>query len=204
MVSVKAKGGLITGHKISELKDIIPNVDVRVAAINRDENLIIPKGSDTIDKGDEVFFISAKKDIKKVISTIYQYDKGYKNIMIAGGGRIGRRLANSLESKYRIKIIEADKDRCVYLNEKLENSLILHGDSSDSELLEEENIDDESETYELLVSFNLLEQEYGLYIPLDPFFIVGKLVDQGALLIEDDEFDKVQPLIESELEKSSL
>ena len=70
--------------------------------------------------------------------------------------------------------------------------------------LEEDSLDDESETYELLVSFNLLEQEYGLYIPLDPFFIVGKLVGQGALLIEDEEFDKVQPLIESELEKSSL
>jgi len=70
--------------------------------------------------------------------------------------------------------------------------------------LEEENLNEESETYELLVSFNLLEQEYGLYIPLDPFFIVGKLTEQGALLIEDDEFDKVQPLIESELEKSSL
>ena len=70
--------------------------------------------------------------------------------------------------------------------------------------LEEDGIDDESETYELLVSFNLLEQEYGLYIPLDPFFIVGKLIDHGALLIEDDEFDKVQPLIESELEKSSF
>ena len=54
------------------------------------------------------------------------------------------------------------------------------------------------------MSFNLLEQEYGLYIPLDPFFIVGKLIDQGALLVEDDEFDKVQPLIESELEKSSF
>ena len=70
--------------------------------------------------------------------------------------------------------------------------------------LEEDNLNEESETYELLVSFNLLEQEYGLYIPLDPFFIVGKLTSQGALLIEDDEFDKVQPLIESELEKSSL
>ena len=70
--------------------------------------------------------------------------------------------------------------------------------------LEEDGIDEESETYELLVSFNLFEQEYGLYIPLDPFFIVGKLFDQGALLIEDDEFDKVQPLIESELEKSSF
>ena len=70
--------------------------------------------------------------------------------------------------------------------------------------LEEDGLDEESETYELLVSFNLFEQEYGLYIPLDPFFIVGQLTSQGALLIEDDEFDKVQPLIESELEKSSL
>ena len=70
--------------------------------------------------------------------------------------------------------------------------------------LEEDDIEEESETYELLVSFNLLEQEYGLYIPQDPFFIVGELVDQGALLIEDDEFDKVQPLIEAQLEKNNF
>ena len=69
--------------------------------------------------------------------------------------------------------------------------------------LEEESLNEESETYELLVSFNLLEEEYGLYIPLDPFFIVGKLYDQGAILIEDDEFDKIQPLIGHELEKST-
>ena len=69
------------------------------------------------------------------------------------------------------------------------------------EELEEDGLNEDSETYELLVSFNLLEQEYGLYIPLDPFFIVGKLTAQGALLIEDEEFDKVQPLIESELDK---
>ena len=69
--------------------------------------------------------------------------------------------------------------------------------------LEEDHLDDDSETYELLVNFNLLDQEYGLYIPLDPFFIVGKLKDKGAILIENDEFDIVQPLIESEIEKSS-
>ena len=70
--------------------------------------------------------------------------------------------------------------------------------------LEEDDQNEESETYELLVNFNLLEQEYGLYIPLDPFFIVGKITDHGAILIENDEFDKVQPLIESELEKTSF
>ena len=55
----------------------------------------------------------------------------------------------------------------------------------------------------MLVNFNLFDQEYGLYIPLDPFFIVGKLKDKEVLLVEDDEFDKIQPLIETELEKSS-
>ncbi|MDC2995352.1 DUF3727 domain-containing protein [Prochlorococcus sp. AH-736-F09] len=69
--------------------------------------------------------------------------------------------------------------------------------------LEEDYIDDDTESYELLVNFNLFDQEYGLYIPLDPFFIVGKLKDEVALLVEDDEFDKIQPLIETELEKSS-
>ena len=72
-----------------------------------------------------------------------------------------------------------------------------------SDELEEDHLDEESETYELLVNFNMQEQEYGLYIPLDPFFIVGKLNEKGAILIEDNEFDKIQPLIESELEKST-
>ena len=70
--------------------------------------------------------------------------------------------------------------------------------------LEEEDFNDESDTYELLVNFNVQNEEYGLYVPLDPFFIVGKLqIDGGALLIEDEEFDRVQPLIELEIEKKA-
>ena len=70
--------------------------------------------------------------------------------------------------------------------------------------LEEDDFDDDSDTYELLVNFNVQNEEYGLYVPLDPFFIVGKLQkDGGALLIENDEFDRVQPLIESELERTA-
>ena len=71
------------------------------------------------------------------------------------------------------------------------------------ELEEDEANKDESETYELLVNFNVLNDEYGLYVPLDPFFIVAKIVVDGAILVEDEEFDRVQPLIESELEKNS-
>ena len=75
-------------------------------------------------------------------------------------------------------------------------------DEPDPEELEEEeeDMEDDSETYELLVSFRANEKEYGLYIPLDPFFVVAKLKEGKAELLENEEFDKVQPLIEKELE----
>jgi hypothetical protein len=77
-------------------------------------------------------------------------------------------------------------------------------DEPEPEEIEEEDIDDESETYELLVNFRVNENEYGLYIPLDPFFIVGKLENGEVKLVEGEEFDKIQSGIESELEERGL
>lgn len=64
---------------------------------------------------------------------------------------------------------------------------------------EDDEEDEETETYELLVSFLVDEQEYGLYIPLDPFFVVARMDGNGAVLVEGEEFDRVQPRIEAEL-----
>ena len=72
------------------------------------------------------------------------------------------------------------------------------------ELDEEDAADEESETYELLVSFMAGEQEYGLYIPLDPFFVVARLNGSEAILVEGEEFDRVQGRIEAELEEREL
>ena len=77
-------------------------------------------------------------------------------------------------------------------------------DEPEPEEIEEEDIDDESETYELLVNFRVDSSEYGLYIPLDPFFIVGKLEDGEVKLVEGEEFDKIQSGIEAELEERGL
>jgi len=77
-------------------------------------------------------------------------------------------------------------------------------DEPEPEEIEEEDIDDESETYELLVSFRVDDNEYGLYIPLDPFFIVGKLQDGEVKLVEGEEFDRIQSGIEAELEERGL
>ena len=77
-------------------------------------------------------------------------------------------------------------------------------DEPEPEEIEEEDIDDESETYELLVNIRVESNEYGLYIPLDPFFIVGKLEDGEVKLVEGEEFDKIQSGIEAELEERGL
>lgn len=74
-------------------------------------------------------------------------------------------------------------------------------DEPEPEDLDDEDADDDSETYELLVSFLADEQEYGLYIPLDPFFVVARMDGNGAVLVEGEEFERVQPRIEAELEE---
>jgi len=69
LVGVRAvTGGPLIGHEIGDLKKHMPNVDTRVAAIFRKGGAIIPKGTTTVEAGDEVFFIARRKDARKVIN----------------------------------------------------------------------------------------------------------------------------------------
>src|SRR5690606_22202538 len=67
-------------------------------------------------------------------------DKSVKRVMIAGGGRIGQRLAEVLQSTYQVRIVEHDIKVCESLTQNLHKVLVLHGDATDEELLESENI----------------------------------------------------------------
>jgi len=143
LVAVRAiQGGPLVGHQLRYLREHMPKVDTRVAAIYRRNSPIIPQGSTVIEAGDEVFFIAAKQDIRAVMSELRRLEQGYKRITIAGGGNIGLRLASRLENRYTVKVIEQNHDRCLFLSEELSNSIVLHGSASDQDLLLEENIED--------------------------------------------------------------
>ncbi|TGG82457.1 MAG: DUF3727 domain-containing protein, partial [Aphanocapsa feldmannii 288cV] len=60
--------------------------------------------------------------------------------------------------------------------------------------------DEDGETYEQLITFMSDSKEYGLYIPLDPFFVLARLERDNATLVEGDDFERLQPLVEKELE----
>ncbi|MCO4759726.1 MAG: Trk system potassium transporter TrkA [Oceanospirillaceae bacterium] len=143
LVAVKAYyGGPLVGREISFLRAHMPSIDTRVAAIFRRGSPIIPKGDTVIEADDEVFFIAAKRDIRAVMSELRRLDRPYKRIMIAGGGNIGARLAESIEDSFQVKIIERGMQRCNHLARNLNNTIVLHGSASDRDLLLEENIED--------------------------------------------------------------
>jgi len=143
LVAVKAYyGGPLVGQQLRQIRAHMPNVDTRVAAIFRRDRPITPRGDTVIEADDEVFFIAAKKDIRAVMGELRHIDETNKRIVIAGGGQIGERLAEAIESRYEVKIIEMNPARCRHLSDTLESTVVLQGSASDKDLMLEENIAD--------------------------------------------------------------
>lgn len=142
IVAVKAYyGGSLVGNALSTLRDHMPHINTRVAAIFRQDRPIRPQGSTIIEAGDEVFFVVASQHIRAVMSELQRLEKPYKRIMIVGGGNVGAGLAARLEKDYSVKLIEHNQQRATELAELLHDTIVFYGDASDQELLAEEHIE---------------------------------------------------------------
>jgi trk system potassium uptake protein TrkA len=143
LVAVKAYyGGPLVGQELQKLRQHMPNIDTRVAAIYRRNRPIIPEGTTVIEADDEVFFIAAKKDIRAVMSELRRQEKPARHVIIAGGGNIGKRLAAALEDDYQVKLIDHNPARARAVSEELSRTIVLQGDAADADLLLAENIEE--------------------------------------------------------------
>lgn len=143
LVGVKAYyGGPMVGQQLSQIPTRMPGVDTRVAAIFRRNRPIIPEGNTIIEADDDVFFIAAREHIRTVMGEMRRIDRPYKRVMIAGGGNIGMRLAETIDSRYAVKVIEMHPERCRLISERLNNGIALQGSASDRDLLLSENIEE--------------------------------------------------------------
>lgn len=142
LVAVRAyHGGPLVGHELQDIRRHMPETDCRVAAIYRRDRGIVPKGITVIEPNDEVFFIAGRKDIPAVMRELRRMERPVKRVMIAGGGNIGRKLAARIERDYDVKLIDHNKKVTSHLAEKLNRTLVLTGDATDEDLLEQENIE---------------------------------------------------------------
>ena len=142
LVAVKAyEDGPLVGQALATLREHVPGVDTRVAAIFRRDRAIMPQGDTVIEADDEVFFIAAKRDITAVMSELRGLEAPYKRIIIAGGGHIGERLAKVTAKGHHVKIIEYDASRAMALADALDGAVVIQGDATDGDLLTNENIE---------------------------------------------------------------
>ena len=142
LVGVRAnRDGPLVGQEIRTLRDHVPDIETRIAAIYRDGQEILPEGSTRLLENDEVFFIAARQDIRAVMREMRKLEDPVRRVFIAGGGNIGLRVARALEGTNQVKLIERSRDRARMISEQLAKTIVLTGDAADEELLLEENID---------------------------------------------------------------
>ena len=145
LVAVRAvAGGPLVQHSLAEIPQLVPAAEMRIVAIYRqDKPLTELSGSTRIEPGDEVFVLAATGSLRAVLGALRKMDRPVKRVMIAGGGKVGLRLARQLRGQVQVKIIETNRVRCEYLTSQLPSDmLVLHGDSTDEELMADENVQD--------------------------------------------------------------
>jgi len=192
----------ITGIKLINLQSKEGKLKPLIAAIVRNDEMIIPRGDDTFMQGDLVYFISEKDKLESTLSFFGQEVYPLKRVMIIGGGRVGVRLANLLEKQsIATKIIEKDSKRCAYLADCMNKTVILLGDGSDQSLLLEENISDVDVTVTLTsedetnILVSLLAKKFGAknaitkvskftYLPLVSSIGLGQVVSTRLSAID--------------------
>ncbi|HPF59245.1 MAG TPA: Trk system potassium transporter TrkA [Candidatus Competibacteraceae bacterium] len=142
LMGVKAyEGSSLVGQALRTLPDRMPGIETRVAAIFRQGRPIMPEGNTLIEADDEVFFIAARKDARAIVSELRKLDRMVKRLIIAGGGHIGTRLAQGLEDRFQVKVIEHNPVTARRLSEQLSRAIVLQGDAADENLLRQENIE---------------------------------------------------------------
>ena len=114
----------------------------RIVAVKRDKHTIIPCGTDEILANDIVYFICTPDNLEFVREQAGKRAFDVKNIIVMGGSRIAINAVRALPKNASVKIIEADRNKCLALSEKLSNALVINGDCRNVDLLREEGIED--------------------------------------------------------------
>ena len=143
LVGLKAyHGGPLVGRELRTIREDLPTVEARVAAIYRHDRPIIPEGDTIIEPDDEVFIVAAAPHIPIVMSEFCAVEAPGQNIMLVGAGKIGLQLARSLEqNNYQVKLVEHGAERTRQVAEQLDATIVLRGDAADEDLMLQENID---------------------------------------------------------------
>ncbi len=134
------KDSPVVGHSVQEMVQTYNTLQVRVVAILRNGETIIPHADMVFQQGDLAYLISRPNQLESIKQVSGKHDVAVKKAMIVGAGRVGRYAASTLEDRIDITLFEESKARCEEVAGLLNKTLIINGDATDIELLKEEGL----------------------------------------------------------------
>ncbi len=132
----------VVNKTLNQVAQEFPLLNFRAVSIHRNGKTIIPKGETYFRENDLAYVITKPEGIDMLLQLGGKQPFKIKNIMIIGGGRIGKKTAHRLQHDMHIKFMEKDAVRAEQLTSDLDNVLIINGDARDINHLEDEGIRD--------------------------------------------------------------
>ncbi|HPP40504.1 MAG TPA: TrkA C-terminal domain-containing protein, partial [Candidatus Kapabacteria bacterium] len=130
---------------LAELGTKYKHIPMRIVAIKRNLRTFIPRGSDFLMKGDQIFFTCNPNYFDELLEIFGKKNVKIEDVMIIGGGQIAYFIAEKLQDDLNIKIIEKDEKKATDIANQLRDTLVIHGDGSDLDLLTLEGLPDMDE-----------------------------------------------------------
>lgn len=130
----------LAGQRLADIRSF---PEILVVALYRDGEVVIPSGQTELKEQDTLYLMGRRETVTNFARGLPVGERHVtRKVMILGGGRAGFYLAQRLLANgLAVKIIEQDEERCNYLASALKGSaLVLCGDCTDLELLQEENL----------------------------------------------------------------
>jgi trk system potassium uptake protein len=134
-------GAPILDRPLHHLRSFHATTPFLIVAVLREGTFILPDGETVLREGDHIYFVSKRESVNPILTLLGKHESIVERVMVVGGGRMGLRIAQLLESeRYAVKLIERRQERCEELSRLLTDTLILHGDGTDARTLVEEGI----------------------------------------------------------------
>jgi len=128
---------------LNQLATLFPDLPAIIAAVVRNGTLFMPEANDQLLVGDDTYVIADGAQVSRILKIFGHDEPQARRIVIAGGGNIGLFVARELESKashLRIKVIEASRARAVEIADRLNRTVVLHGNALSEDLLREAEV----------------------------------------------------------------
>ena len=135
-------GSPVVDHAVKDLVETYKDLQVKVVALLRGGETIIPHGDTVFHAGDMAYIIGRANQVETINRVAGKEAVNIKKVMIAGGGRIGRYAASSLQERLKITLFEENRQRAEALSAELADTLVINGDATNIELLKEEGLQD--------------------------------------------------------------